>query len=94
MDKSFSNFCNEESKKRTKEECKQGVSEQDLRERYDELKDLNSEELTSRLYEEVRKQKQNETFDYEGLCENIERLRMFIPAQTYENMKAMLGRLK
>lgn len=92
--KSFSNFCNSEPKNKEtrKEESKN--SQDKIQEAYDELKDLNSDELTQRLFSEVKKQKQNGSFDYNGLCDSVERMRPFISNETYQNMKNMLGKIK
>ena len=89
MKQSFSNFCNQYSKTR-----ENNTTEKTMQDAYDELKDLNVDELTMRLYDEVRKQKENGTFNYESLCSSVEKLRGFIPVQTYQNMKNMLEKIK
>ena len=95
--KSFSNFCKENQNMRTKEKKQQGssggMSRENIQQAYDELKDLNSDELTQKLCGEVRKQKQEGLFDYAGLCDSVEKMRPFISNETYQNMKNMLGKL-
>lgn len=84
----FSKFCEE------KKEKKDEKTEDILRQSYDDLKDLSHDELTERLYREVKKQKENGEFDINALQENVERLKMFIPQDTYMNMKNMIEKLK
>lgn len=85
--KSFSSFCKENSKKNEN-------FEKDIKETYEELKDLNSDELSQKLFEEVKKQKEEGVFDYEGLSANLELMKTFLPKNTYENMKNMLEKIK
>ena len=87
MSKSFSNFCDEDSKKENKKQ-------EDLQSTYEELKNMNYDELTQRLYNEVKLQKQNGSFNYESLCQSIESIRPFISNETYHNMKNMLEKIK
>ena len=89
---SFSKFCSQESKNEQKEESKS--TNEKLKETYEDLKDLNEDELTLKLYEEVKRQKDNGAFNYSALLENVERLRAFIPNETYQNMKNMLEKIK
>ena len=89
MKSSFSNFCKENKSKEQenkKKETLQGT--------YDDLKNLSSDELTQKLYSEVKKQKENGEFDFEALRENVERLKMFLPQENYENIKNMLEKIK
>ena len=86
--KSFSSFCKENSKKN------ENFEKKDIKETYEELKDLNSDELSQKLFEEVKKQKEEGVFDYEGLSANLELMKTFLPKNTYENMKNMLEKIK
>jgi len=86
--KSFSSFCKENSKKN------ENFEKKDIKETYEELKDLNSDELSQKLFEEVKKQKEEGVFDYEGLSANLELMKAFLPKNTYENMKNMLEKIK
>lgn len=86
MSISFSQFCKNNKQNKTEEES--------LKEKYDELKDLGYDELTEKLYEQVKEQKQNGTFNYSALCDGVERMKGFIPYETYQNMKNMLEKLK
>ena len=89
MKKCFSNFCKNQDSR-----AYENVNKESLKETYDSLKDLSGDELTQKLYNEVKKQKENGDFDFNALSENIERLKMFLPCETYENMKNMLEKLK
>lgn len=89
MRNSFSSFCKESKTKESK-----NIKKENLQEAYDDLKDLSNDELTQKLYSEVKKQKENGDFNYNALCENVERLKMFLPQETYENMKNLLEKIK
>lgn len=86
MGKCFSEFHSEEKK--------ENVDRENIQKTYDELKNLNSDELSARLFDEVKKQKESGSFDFEKLSESIEQLRPFISQSTYENMKNLLGKIK
>lgn len=85
---SFSSFCKENGKKNENYEKK------DIKQTFDELKDLSSDELSAKLYETVKKQKESGEFDYEALVKNVEMLKAIVPNETYVAMKNMLERLK
>lgn len=89
MKNSFSSFCSEQKNHREEK-----VTEKDIREKYEELKGLEGDELTAKLYEEVKSQKEQGVFDYDSLVENVERLKNFIPQTTYQNMKSLLEKIK
>ncbi len=89
MKNSFSNFCKE-----NKSQGQENTRKENIQETFDSLKDLSGDELTQKLYSEVKKQKENGDFNYNALCENVERLKMFLPQETYENMKNMLEKIK
>ena len=86
MSVSFSQFCKNNKQNKT--------DKQTLKDKYAELKDLGYDELTEKLYEQVKEQKQNGTFNYAALCNGVERMKAFLPAETYQNMKSMLEKLK
>lgn len=65
-----------------------------INEAYDELKGLSSEELMERLTREIRGQKLNGTFDYDSLRSSIEKIKDYLPSQTYENMIRIIESLK
>ncbi len=65
-----------------------------INETYEELKHCSSEELMERLSKEISGQKLNGTFDYEGILASIEKIKTYLPAQTYENMMRIIESLR
>lgn len=61
---------------------------------YDELKNCTSDELMSRLQQQIAAQKQNGTFDYEMLRQSIEKIKIYLPTQTYENLLRIIESFK
>lgn len=70
------------------------VKQEDIVKKYNELKDLSSDELSKRLIDEVARQKNDGTFDYNKLLTTIESMRGMIPQQTYINMKRIIENFK
>lgn len=62
--------------------------------KYNELKDLSHDDLSKKLIDEVARQKQNGTFNYNQILQTMEGLRGFMPQENYENMKRILDTLK
>lgn len=69
-------------------------SNDDLMSKYNELKDLSQDDLSKTLLEEVKRQKQNGTFNYQQIASTMESLKGFIPSENYENMKRILDSFK
>ena len=65
-----------------------------LNETYEELKDASTDELMKRLQSEIKKQKADGTFDIENVKDNIEKIRGYLPQDTYQNMLNILDSLK
>ena len=65
-----------------------------INEAYEELKGCSSEELMARLSKEISGQKLNGTFDYESLRQSIEKIKTYLPTQTYENMIRIIESLR
>ena len=65
-----------------------------VNEAYEELKGLSSEELMERLSNEIKGQNLNGTFDYQTLRASVEKIREYLPSQTYENMIRIIESLK
>lgn len=86
----LSEFKNE--KKETKPEPT--ISQKDITDQYNELKDASQQELFEKLSQEVLSQKKNGTFDYKALVSAIEKMKDFLPEQTYKNMLQVLENLK
>ncbi len=66
----------------------------DINESYNKLKNCSADELMTKLADEVRQQKSNGTFDYDGLINSIEKIKIYLPNQTYENMLRIIENLK
>ena len=78
-----------------KEEPKFSSTQQKtIQESYEKLKDCSSNELMSMLAKEIQGQKDRGTFDYEGLLASIEKIKGYLPKQTYENMIRIIESLK
>ena len=71
-----------------------GAKQKNITQAYEELKGCSSDELMSRLAQEIRLQKQNGTFDFEGLRNTIERMKIYLPNATYQNMMSIIENLK
>ena len=69
-------------------------TQKSLNEKYEELKDCSGDELMSKLIKEVQSQKANGSFDYQGLRNSIEKIKMYLPNQTYENMIRIIENFK
>ena len=65
-----------------------------INEAYDELKNCSSEELMQRLAKEIQTQKTNGTFDFDALKSSIDKIKDYLPAQTYQNMIRIIESLK
>lgn len=77
-----------------KQENNNKSQEKLLRDKYDEFKGMNKEELNSKLFEEVSRQKQNGTFDFQSLSNMVESLRGSLPEGDYNNLKRILESLR
>ena len=66
----------------------------DIASKYEELKDCSSDELLSRLTKEIQSQKDSGTFDFDGLVNTIERIKVYLPNQTYQNMLKIIESFK
>ena len=65
-----------------------------VHEQYDKIKNLSQSEASSMLMNEVFRQKQNGTFDFEGLSRQVESLKGYLPEKDYQNLQRMLASLK
>ena len=87
----FSEFSNNNIKY---EENQTSFSEDKVKESYEQLKNLPKDELSKRLFEEVNKQKNNGSFNYEMLEASVESIKSLIPKESYENLKRILKTIK
>ena len=65
-----------------------------ISQKYEELKNCSSDELFTRLSKEIQMQKNNGTFDYNGILSSIEKMKAYLPKNTYENMIRIINSLK
>lgn len=65
-----------------------------INEAYNELKDCSSNELMQKLAKEIQTQKRNGSFNYEAIISSIEKMKPYLPEQTYENMIRIIDGLK
>ena len=71
-----------------------GTRHKNITSAYEELKGCSNDELLGRLAKEVQSQKQNGTFDFDGLKSTIERMKIYLPNATYQNMMNIIETLK
>ncbi len=71
-----------------------GAKQKNITQAYEELKGCSNDELMNRLAQEIRSQKQNGTFDFEGLKSTIERMKIYLPNATYQNMMNIIENFK
>lgn len=83
----------EMSKKKNSEKISSS-KQQNINKAYDDLKDRSSDELFSMLTKEIQNQKLNGTFDYDALRASLEKIKTYLPTQTYENMIRIIDSLK
>ena len=79
---------------RFSEMSEQKEEKKSVEEQYKEVKDLSQDELFKRLVGEVERQKQKGTFDYDGLILTIEKMKNYLPEQTYKNILSVLEKVK
>ena len=72
----------------------EGVSEKDIRAKYDEYKNMDQNQLSNELMKEVGRQKMAGTFDFERLESMVEGLKGSLPEENYHNIKRILDGLK
>lgn len=65
-----------------------------IQENFDAIKDCSADELMKKLAQEIQGQKDNGTFDYEALVGTIDKIKTYLPKQTYENMIRIIDSLK
>lgn len=61
---------------------------------YEELKNCSGQELMDKLTKEIQMQKANGTFDCKALLNTIERIKIYLPNATYQNMVNIIEGLK
>ena len=70
------------------------VNEQDLKNKFDQYKDMSKDQLNSELFSEVARQKAEGCFDYQKLSLMVDNLKGILPDQDYNNIKRILESLR
>lgn len=95
MGKNFCDFKFNEQKISPNEKIDKSTNhEEKLKATYDDLKNLDSDSLAYKLAEEVKKQKEEGTFNFDLIKSSIESMRPFLTNETYINLKQILENLK
>lgn len=68
--------------------------EEQIKDKFDQYKDMSHDQLQSTLLGEVAKQKANGNFDYDGLKSMVNSLQGVLPERDYQNILALLESLK
>ena len=68
--------------------------ENNINKAYNQIKDCSSDQLFKMLTDEIEKQKKDGTFDFENLKSMIEKIKIYLPTQTYQNILNILETLK
>lgn len=75
-------------------EGERGPSEESIKNNIENLKELSHEELMGRLLKQAAEQKSQGTFNYEGLRQSIEKMKMYMPEALYQNIMQTLESLR
>ncbi|MBE7073910.1 MAG: hypothetical protein E7379_02325 [Clostridiales bacterium] len=70
------------------------IDEKQIREKYDEYKSMNKDELNKTLLSEVAKQKASGNFNYSQLENMVNSLQGMLPESDFENIRNLLNSLK
>lgn len=62
------------------------VSKEELSKMYDNMKDMSQDELMERLKSEIKRQKNDGSFDYDALIHSLNAIKDFLPKENYDNM--------
>lgn len=62
------------------------VSKEELSKMYDNMKDMSQDELMERLKSEIKRQKNDGSFDYDALIRSLNAIKDFLPKENYDNM--------
>lgn len=76
------------------EKVEENVTEKDIIDKYNQYKDLSSDQLSQELFKEVARQKANGTFDYQRLESMLDSIKGSLSEENYQNMKRILESLR
>lgn len=86
----FKDFCNNAQKNEQKINTNE---EKNIEEVYEKYKNKSQDELIEELFKNVNEQKQNGTFNYEGLKNTIQKVSPFLTREQNLKLKELLGKL-
>ena len=72
----------------------ENASQDEIRNKYDQYKDMSSTQLNQELLSEVARQKANGQFDYQALENMVNSLQGVLPWQDFQNIRRILETLK
>lgn len=78
----------------SKNEIRQQKSKNNIMDSYENLKNCSNDELMDMLSSEIQHQKEKGVFDYEALCNTIEKVKLYLPKDTYQNMLRIIDNLR
>ena len=76
------------------EKVEENVTEKDIMDKYNQYKDLSSDQLSQELFKEVSRQKANGIFDYQRLESMLDSIKGSLSDENYQNMKRILETLR
>ena len=76
------------------EKVEENVTEKNIMDKYNQYKDLSSDQLSQELFKEVSRQKTNGTFDYQRLESMLDSIKGSLSDENYQNMKRILETLR
>ena len=82
------------NKDREQKDERESINEKDIKDKFDQYKDMSQGQLNQELFKEVARQKSNGTFDYSQLAMMLENIRSSLSEEQYQNMKRILETLK
>lgn len=88
----FKDFCKEK-------ECEnkiksQSINDENAEEIFNKYKDMEQDQLLLELYKNIEKQKKDGTFNYNGLCEMVEKMSPFLSKEQNLKIKQILKEIK
>ncbi len=93
MKGSLSSFSSNKNSQENKDCCGDNIKQKVLDE-YENIKNLSQDEASQRLYEEVFKQKQSGSFNFNELEKQVDSLQGYLSAKDFQNIKRILYTLR
>lgn len=76
------------------QEHNNAIQEEDIKNEYEKIKDLSQQEASNRLMQEVMRQKQNGSFDFDKLAQQVDALKGYLPQKDFESLQKLLQTLR